>query len=76
MHPAELFKQPFQHRAKGSVMSFGIYIIGFLILIGGLIYGAILIHMPSHWIVVGAIVLVGLGILTGVKNTRQKDSSS
>jgi hypothetical protein len=60
---------------KGSVMSFGIYIIGFLILIGGLIYGAVLIHMPSHWIVVGAIVLAGLGILTGVKNTRQKDSA-
>jgi cadmium resistance protein CadD (predicted permease) len=70
----------FKHRAstarKESVMSFGIYIIGFLILIGGLIYGAVLIHMPSHWIVVGTVVLLGLGILTGVKNTRQKDSSS
>jgi len=61
-------------RKKGVSMSFGIYIIGFLILIGGLIYGAVLIHMPSHWIVMGTIVLVGLGILTGVKNTRQKDS--
>lgn len=65
-----------QARREGEVsMSFGIYIIGFLILIGGLIYGAVLIHMPSHWIVVGAIVLAGLGILTGVKNTRQKDSA-
>ena len=62
-------------REREVSMSFGIYIIGFLILIGGLIYGAVLIHMPSHWIVVGAIVLVGLGILTGVKNTRQKDSA-
>ena len=56
-------------------MSFGIYLIGFLILIGGLIYGAVLLHMPSHWIVVGTIVLVGLGILKGVQSTRQKDSS-
>ena len=63
-------------REREVTMSFGIYIIGFLILIGGLIYGAVLIHMPSHWIVVGTIVLLGLGILTGVKNTRQKDSSS
>jgi hypothetical protein len=62
-------------REREVSMSFGIYIIGFLILIGGLIYGAVLIHMPSHWIAVGAIVLVGLGILTGVKNTRQKDSA-
>ena len=49
--------------------------IGFLILIGGLVYGATLMHMPAHWIVVGAIVLLGFGILTGVKNTRQKDSA-
>jgi len=54
-------------------MSFGIYLIGNVIVIAGLVYGAILMHMPAHWIVVGALVLVGLGILTGVKATRQKD---
>ncbi len=54
-------------------MSFGIYLAGFLILIGGLIYGAVLLHVPNHWIVVGAIVLVGLAILKGVQATRQKD---
>ena len=31
-------------------MSFGIYIVGFLIVIGGLIYGAVMIHVPSQWI--------------------------
>lgn len=56
-------------------MSFGIYIIGYLILIGGLIYGATLLHVPTQWIVVGSIVLAGLGILTGVKATRQKDTA-
>lgn len=54
-------------------MSFGLYAIGFAILIGGLIYGAYLVHMPARWIVVGAIVLLGIGILSGVKATRQKD---
>jgi hypothetical protein len=54
-------------------MSFGIYSIGFAILIGGLIYAAFLLHMPGHWIVVGAVVLLGIGILTGVRATRQKD---
>jgi hypothetical protein len=57
-------------------MSFGIYVVGYLIVIGGLTYGAVLMHVPTHWIVVGAIVLAGLGIVTGVKNTRQKDSAN
>ena len=55
-------------------MSFGIYSIGYAIMIGGLIYAAYLLHMPAHWIAVGAIVLLGVGILSGVKATRQKDS--
>jgi hypothetical protein len=54
-------------------MSFGLYALGFLILIGGLIYGAYLMHVPPHWIAVGAIVLLGIGIVTGVQSTRQKD---
>ena len=57
-------------------MSFGLYSIGFVLVIDGLIYGAHLMHIPTHWIVVGAIVLLGLGVLTGVKATRQKDPSS
>jgi hypothetical protein len=54
-------------------MSFAIYIIGFMIFIGGLVYGAVLLHVPAEWIAVGAIVLTGLAMLTGVKATRQKD---
>ena len=56
-------------------MSFGIYLGGFVILIGGLTYGALLLHVPAHWIVVGAIVLLGLAILKGVQATRGKDPS-
>ena len=57
-------------------MSFGIYIVGCLILIAGLIYGAVVLHVPSQWIVIGAIVLAGVGVLTGVKATRQKDPAA
>jgi formate-dependent nitrite reductase membrane component NrfD len=59
-----------------AVMSFGIYIVGFLILIGGLIYGAVILHVATHWIAVGAMVLLGLAILKGVQATRGKDPSS
>jgi hypothetical protein len=56
-------------------MSFAIYLIGFLILIGGLIWGATILHVATHWIAVGAIVLLGLAILKGVQATRGKDPS-
>ena len=54
-------------------MSFLLYTVGFLIVIGGLIYGATLLHVPTRWVVVGAVVLSGLAILTGVTATRHKD---
>jgi hypothetical protein len=56
-------------------MSFGLYAAGFAIVIGGLVYAARLVHTPMHWIIAGAIVMVGMGILSGVKATRQKDSA-
>jgi hypothetical protein len=57
-------------------MSFAIYIVGFLILICGLIYAAVIMHLALHWIVVGATVLLGLAILKGVQATRSKDRSN
>jgi len=54
-------------------MSFALYVIGFLIAIGGLTWGANLMHVPVRWIAVMDIILVGLGILSGVKATRQRD---
>ena len=53
----------------------GIYSIGLVLVIGGLVYAAYLMHVPAHWIIVGAIVMLGLGVLMGVKATRQKDPS-
>ncbi len=56
-------------------MSFGIYIVGFLVFIGGLVYAANLLHIPQQWIAVGTVILLGLAIMTGVQNTRGKDPS-
>jgi hypothetical protein len=57
-------------------MSFGLYIAGIMVVIGGLSWGATLMHVPTQWIVIGDVILAGLGIVTGVKATRQKDSGS
>jgi len=57
-------------------MSFGIYIVGFIVLIIGLSMGAFLMHVPPQWIGVGVVVLIGLGIVTGVTTTRRRDPSN
>jgi hypothetical protein len=54
-------------------MSFALYIVGFVILLVGLVMGANLLHVPPRWIGVGVVVLLGLGVLTGVTNTRRRD---
>jgi hypothetical protein len=56
-------------------MSFALYSTGYLIVIGGLVYAAHLVHVPTRWTTAGAIVLFGIGILSAVKATRQKDPS-
>jgi hypothetical protein len=56
-------------------MSFTIYLIGYAILIAGLALGSHMMHIAPRWIGVGFLVIAGLGILSGVARTRQRDSS-
>lgn len=53
--------------------SLAIYLLGIVVLIGGLAYGASLAGLATQWIVVGAVVLLGIGIVTAVSRTRSKD---
>lgn len=50
--------------------SFGLYLVGFIILIIGLALGAHLAGVPTMWIAVGVICLLGIGILSAVKKTQ------
>ena len=52
-----------------------IFIIGMLILIGGLAWGASMAGLSAQWIAVGVAVLVGVGVVMGVTKTRAKDPS-
>ena len=56
--------------------AFMLYVLGFIVLLAGLIYGAWLIHIPQTWIIVGALVLIGLGIMSAVSHTKRKDPPS
>jgi cadmium resistance protein CadD (predicted permease) len=63
---------PFVHSTTPH-MSFGIYLGGLALIMAGLVYAAAMLHAPTPWIVVGALVVLGFGILMAVKATRQKD---
>jgi len=56
-------------------MSFGLYILGFVVLIVGLAMGAYLLHVPAMWIGVIVVVMAGIGIISAVSATRQRDPS-
>ena len=57
-------------------MSFGLYLLGFVIFITGLAFAAARLGISNYWIGIGIVILLGLGILTGVSRTRQKDEAS
>jgi hypothetical protein len=49
------------------------YLFGILLVIGGLTYGAAMLHAPTEWIVVAALVMLGVGVVAAVKATRERD---
>ena len=53
--------------------AFGLYVIGFFVLLGGLGYGAYLLHVPNSWIIVGALVAIGMGVMSAVSHTKHRD---
>lgn len=57
-------------------MSFGLYLLGYIIFVAGLAMGAHMMHIPPRWIGVGVVVMVGLGILSAVATTRHRDPSN
>jgi hypothetical protein len=54
-------------------MSFGLYLLGYILFVIGIAYGAHLANVPQNWIGVIVIAMVGLGIMMGVSRTRMRD---
>lgn len=53
--------------------SFATYLIGFIVLIIGLAIAASLLGVPTTWIAVGVIVLLGIAIISGTSHTKSRD---
>ena len=49
--------------------------IGFILIIGGLAYGALRLGAPQIWVIIGAVILLGFAIASGASHTRRRDPS-
>ena len=56
--------------------SFTLYLTGFIVLTGGLSCGACELGVQPACIATGAVVLAGIGIITAIRKTRQRDDST
>lgn len=57
-------------------MSFALYLIGFLIFMGGVAWALVTAGVPHLYVGIACLILLGLGILTGVSKTRARDPSN
>ena len=56
-------------------MSLIIYLIGFAILIGGVAWALVTAGVPHLYVLIASVIMLGIGILTGVAKTRGKDAA-
>jgi len=54
-------------------MSFSLYLIGYFVVIGGVAWGLITVGLPTVFVMILCVILLGLGILNAVTHTRSKD---
>jgi hypothetical protein len=55
--------------------NFFVYMIGVLLVVGALAYGASLMGVNSTWIAVFALAVLGLGVMGAIVKTKQKEPS-
>lgn len=54
-------------------MSLIIYLVGFAFVIGGIAWALVVAGVTTVYVMITAVILVGVAILTGVTRTRSKD---
>jgi hypothetical protein len=56
-------------------MSFALYLVGFVVFIAGVAWALSVAGISPTYIGIAVVILLGLGIFTGVTRTRTKDPS-
>ncbi|HRH18543.1 MAG TPA: hypothetical protein PKV17_11900 [Aquabacterium sp.] len=57
-------------------MSFALYIIGLALVVGGIAWGLLTAGLEPVYVGIACLIVLGIGIMMAVAQTRSKDSSS
>jgi hypothetical protein len=55
-------------------MSSALYAVGYLLLVATVSYLAYLSHIPESYIFAIGVIMLGIGVMMGLENVRQKDT--
>ena len=64
---------PTIHANRATPMNFWIFLVGFLVVIAGVAWGLSVAGVSQTYILIACVIMLGIGILTAVTRTRQKD---
>ena len=56
-------------------MASALYVVGYLLLVGVVSYLAYLSHIPESYIFAIIVIMLGIGVVSGLESARQKDSN-
>lgn len=56
-----------------SPMSFVLYIVGLVILIGGIAWALVAAHVATTYVAIVCLIIAGIGVMMAVSRTRLKD---
>lgn len=54
-------------------MSFVLYIVGLVILIGGVAWALVAAHVATTYVAIACLIIAGIGVMMAVSRTRLKD---
>jgi hypothetical protein len=60
----------------GRPMSFVLYILGLVLVIGGIAWALVAAHVATTYVAIVCLIVAGIGVMMAVSRTRLKDPSN
>lgn len=54
------------------MMPFAFYMIGFLVVMAGIVWAAVVVGVPQLYLGIGLLLLLGVGVITAVSRSRRR----